>query len=123
LEAKPSKDIAAGSIRQNPQVIEVWFAANATAGATNAASAPTPLQVLHGQTRIQSGSIAWSLTDAPAAVAAVMRPGGRLSIRIHCGFIQAGDGRMYSAALDEVTGVTTLKGDGGVHETWFFVGP
>ncbi len=87
------------------------------------ARAPVPLQVLHGQTRIQPDAIAWSLADTTDAVAAAMRPGGRITVRIHCGLIQASDGRMFSAALDAVTGVTTLKGAGGVHETWFFVTP
>jgi hypothetical protein len=118
LEARPSQDIAAATIERNPQLVEVWFAANATAPAS-----PASLLVLHGQTRIRTGAIDWSLTDATDAVAAAMRPGGRLTIRIHCGFIQTGDGRMFSAALDGVTGVTTLKGAGGVHETWFFVTP
>jgi len=119
LEARPSRDIDDRTVQQGAQVIEVWFAANATTTAGN----PTPLLVLHGQTKIETGAIVWSLSDATSSVAAAMRPGGRLSVRIHCGFIEAGDGRIYSAALDGVTGVSTLKGAGGVHETWFFVIP
>lgn len=118
LEAKPSQQIAGATIEQTPQLIEVWFAADAAT-----ARAPVPLLVLHGQTRIRPDAIGWSLTDATDSVAVAMRPGGRLTIRIHCGFIQADDGRMFSAALDGVTGVTTLKGAGGVHETWFFITP
>jgi hypothetical protein len=118
LEARPSQQIADATVNQAPQLIEVWFAADAAS-----ARAPVPLQVFHGQTRIQPGAIAWSLTDATDAIAAAMRPAGRITVRIHCGLIQASDGRMFSAALDAVTRVTTLKGSGGVHETWFFVAP
>lgn len=118
LEARTSRDISARTLEQNPQVVEVWFAPNATAE-----TAPASLLVLNGQTRLRPDAVTWALGNPTARIAAAMRPGGRLSIRIHCGFIQAGDGRMYSAALDAVTGVATLKAAGGVHETWFFVTP
>ena len=98
-------------------MVEVWFAPNGHHGRNPQRSWSCTARP------IAAGAIVWALGDADGSVAAAMRPGGRLSIRIHCGFIQAGDGRIYSAALDAVTGVTTLKGAGGVHETWFFVTP
>ena len=91
--------------------------------AADAATARAPGCSFSRPDRISPTTIAWSLTDATEAVAAAMRPGGRITVRIHSGLIQASDGRMFSAALDAVTRVTTLKGAGGVHETWFFVAP
>ena len=110
--------IAGATIEQTPQLIEVWFAADA-----GASRVPVSLQVFHGQSRLQPDAISWSLVDTTDAVAAAIRPGGRITVRIHCGVIQASDGRMFSAALDAVTGAATLKSAGGVHETWFFVAP
>jgi hypothetical protein len=120
ITARPSQRIGAQSLQQQPQVIEVWLALNATPGA---AAGPLPLLAVHGTTRIAADAIDWTTTDPSDRLAAAMRPGGRLSIRVHAGHIVAEDGRPFSAALDAATGVRTLKGPGGVHETWILFQP
>jgi len=118
LQAKPSLPLHSSIVSAQPQVVEVWFVVNASA----TGAAPTFLvQALRGTTKIAADVITWQLTDPAAQVSAALRLGARLSIRIHTGFLQAADGRMLSGALDSATGVRTLKGAGGVHETWLFV--
>jgi hypothetical protein len=120
LQARTSHPLDPSVLAAQPQVVEVWFVVNSPTDTT----APTfQVQALHGTTKIAADLITWQLTDPPARVAAVLRPGARLSIRIHAGFLRADDGRMFSGAVDSATGVRTLKGAGGVHETWLFAVP
>ena len=119
LVAKPSRPISGATVEQKPQVVEVWFVLNTTP----TASTPLPLQAVHGTTEVRPDAVIWRTTDLPDRLAGILKPGGRLSIRIHAGHLMAEDGRMFSAALDAATGIKTLKGAGGVHETWLFFTP
>ncbi|GGJ02302.1 collagen-like domain-containing protein [Neoroseomonas lacus] len=121
LEMRPSRPIHARTQEQQPQIVELWFAVNAAAGTTPAS--PLPLLAIHGTTKIAPDVVNWSTSDNTERIAALMRPGGRLLIRIHAGHLMADDGRMFSDALDAATGARTLKGAGGVHETWLFTTP
>ncbi|MEJ1937328.1 hypothetical protein WDZ92_44605 [Nostoc sp. NIES-2111] len=121
LEMRPSRPIHARTQDQQPQIVEVWFAVNAVAGTTP--PSPSALLAIHGTTKIGADVVNWSTSDNTDRIATIMRPGGRLSIRVHAGLLMADDGRMFSNGLDAVTGARTLKGAGGVHETWFFVTP
>jgi hypothetical protein len=80
-----------------------------------------PIMVVHGGSKISGGVLQWAVADSPEALKRIMLSGGRVLIRIHCGHMFAQDKRPFSAALDAVTGFSTLHVPGGVFESWFFV--
>lgn len=122
IEARSSAAIHPDSIAARPQIIEVDFVANPTPTA-GAITSPVSALMLHGGTELATNLVTWRLSDNADRLASLLRTGGRLGIRIHAGHLIAADGRPFSAALDAATGVRTLKGPGGVHETWLFVVP
>ncbi len=122
LVAGLSQPVMPQIIQSPPQVVQVWFESNPPSAVVAATvPQPMPLLTLHGSLKIDQASVSWGTTDNAEALKRSMAAGGRLSIRIHCGFLITTDKRPFSAALDAVTGFPSPHAPGGVFESWFFV--
>jgi hypothetical protein len=117
-----SDGLGAGTLSINPQLVQVWFEPDAVAGtAAGGVSSPATIFTIHGTTRFAGNTIVWVRGDDDQNVTRIITPGGRVLIRIHCGFLFATDNRNFSAALDCVTNQASTHVPGGVFESWFFV--
>lgn len=107
------------SIDPAGMAVQVWFEPMTT-DARNGPTAQTIFS-LPGKGGGDGDRIFWATTTNFDALAEIMRTGGRLMLRLHCGALMAEDGRAYSASLQNVTGAKSLPVPGGVLESWFFV--
>jgi hypothetical protein len=123
LKANLSRSVHGEVQESQPQVVQVWFepAPRSVTGGP-APGAPTNLTVLDGRTQFTPQTLTWTTTHAPNTLLELLRPGGRLLIRIHCGFVFDTKRRPFSAALDALLALESLRLPGGVMESWFFVG-
>lgn len=98
-----------------PEVIRVWFEPGG--------QRPMGILTLHGTlgSSADRQSLTWKLTDPDAVLDELLKQGGRILIRIHCGHLYDEKERVFSAALDTVIKIATPHVPGGVFESWFFV--
>lgn len=107
-----------------PQVIQVWYEQDSILKTVANVSPPTTIFTIHGTTALAATGgpgLTWTCKDDSASLTAAFGAGGRLLVRVHCGFLFTTDGRNFSAALDCVTGIGTIKVPGGIFESWIFV--
>jgi hypothetical protein len=103
----------------SPQAVQVWIEPLVSANATTP-SGPATIFALHGRLQYDVQTLVWTLTDDDTLVARVLRTGGRIMIRVHCGVIGDVDGRAFSAAQNALARWATLPVPGGIFESWFF---
>jgi hypothetical protein len=108
-------------IKTQPQVVQVWFELETASQTGGNTTVPATQLALHGSLKFDGQSLIWSATDSPESLKRIFAAGGRLQIRVHCGYLITTDQRPISAALDVVTGFGTLHVPGGIFESWFFV--
>jgi hypothetical protein len=108
-------------IKSQPQVVQVWLELETSSQTGGNTTVPATQLVLHGSLKFDGQSLIWSATDNPETLKRILAAGGRLQIRVHCGYLITTDQRPVSAALDVVTGFGTLHVPGGIFESWFFV--
>ena len=106
----------------SPQVIQVWFEPLTMDLLRDTAAASTLAMSLKGEARFTAQTISW-LPDPKGldVLPVVLAPGGRLSIRVHCGTLFDERNQIFSAALDAALGFETPHLPGGVFESWFFI--
>ena len=66
-------------------------------------------------------TITWTCAHPTGVLAQVLSQGGRVLVRIHCGHLFDAKRRAFSAALDAILTLDSLRLPGGVFESWFFV--
>jgi hypothetical protein len=120
LKINLSRSLHAEVQDQVPQVMQVWFEPSSRPG-QGGLGAPLPLQVLEGRIQLTPQTLTWTSAHAANALAETFRGGGRVLIRLHCGFLYDANRRPFSAAPEAVLTLDSLRLPGGVLETWFFV--
>ena len=98
------------TLRQQPQVVQIWLE-----------TSDSGITALGTVTELAGNVLRFTLSGDIAVVRRALARGGRMTIRIHCGHLQAEDGRAFSASLDALLGIEAPRAPGGVHETWLFV--
>jgi Collagen triple helix repeat (20 copies) len=107
-------------LQTQPQVVQVWFEPNG-AGAATAGSTPVAILVLHGQIKIDTQTINWSLSDTAATATKLLTQAGRILIRVHVSHLFDADGRPFAPSLEVLTGMKYPHVPGGAWESWVFV--
>jgi len=104
---------------QQPPVVQVWFEPGESA--TGGQAGPLPLQVLNGRLKLSPQELVWAHAFANTAVLArILGAGGRVLVRLHCGFLFDADRRPFSGTVRALTGLEAAGPPGGVLESWFF---
>jgi hypothetical protein len=117
-----SKPIHQRTADTQPACVQVWYEPDMRIVTGNATvRIPATILTLHLNVKLDGTLIVFNVVDGEAQLREMMRPGGRILIRIHCGHVLDADERPFSASLDAITGTTSPHAPGGVHETWFFV--
>lgn len=114
-----SRPLAGSIVERSPAAIQVVFEAQPVSASSPLA--PVPLLALHGSLKYSSRQITWALADGVEQTQSVLNAGGRLTLRVHCGRLLDGDGRVFSSALDALVGVSSPHVPGGVFEGWCLV--
>ncbi|HYJ84702.1 MAG TPA: collagen-like protein [Pyrinomonadaceae bacterium] len=110
------------TLKLRAPVIQVWFEMDVvTQSGTTLQMQPGPVLVLHGTLKYESQAMSWTPSDTPESTQLRLSQGGRVLIRIHCGFLFDNEKRAFSAALDAVSEMKSFHVPGGVFESWFFV--
>jgi len=107
-----------------PQVVQVWFEVGI--GMPSSQLTLPGLLVIRGTVKTASQELTWShALNVPGTTAnplpSLLKVGGRLLIRIHCGLLLDPDRRPFSATLQALHGFKAPLLPGGVFESWFFV--
>ncbi len=102
-----------------PQVVQVWIEPDTRP--PTAGTGPLGILSVHGAVAFEPNTVLWNRTDSDQLLNRSLVNGGRVLIRIHCGYLFDTKQRPFSAALDAVTGIASLHAPGGVFESWFFV--
>ena len=119
-----SMEVHARTAETQPACVQVWYEPEVRVVTGNTTiRIPAAILNFHVNVKVDGNLIVFSVADAEPQLREVMRQGGRILIRIHCGHLLAIDERPFSASLDGIMGTTSPHAPGGVHETWFFVTP
>ncbi|OGB94488.1 MAG: hypothetical protein A2Z31_08260 [candidate division NC10 bacterium RBG_16_65_8] len=112
-----------GEIQQAPPaVVQVWFEPLPRATLTSSqVSLPIPIVTLIGKIDVTPQTLNWTCGHPTGVLTEALSPGGRVSIRIHCGYLYDAKRRPFSAAPDAIIALESLRLPGGVFESWFFV--
>jgi hypothetical protein len=90
--------------------------------ASGQAGPPLPILTLNGAVQVTPQTLSWVAATPAGVLSESFIRGGRILIRIHCGFLYDAKRRPFSAALDAILQqMDTLHLPGGVLESWFFV--
>lgn len=117
-----SMEVHARTTETQPACVQVWYEPEVRVVTGNATiRVPAAILNFHVNTKVDRNLLVFAAADGELQLREVMRQGGRILIRIHCGHLQAIDERPFSASLDGIMGTTSPHAPGGVHETWFFV--
>jgi len=117
-----SMEVHARTTETQPACVQVWYEPEVRVVTGNATiRVPAAILNFHVNTKVDRNLLVFAAADGESQLREVMRQGGRILIRIHCGHLQAIDERPFSASLDGIMGTTSPHAPGGVHETWFFV--
>ena len=117
-----SMEVHARTAEAQPACVQVWYEPDVRVVTGNATiRIPAAILNFHVNVKVDGNLIVFNAADAEPQLREVMRQGGRILIRIHCGHLLAIDERPFSASLDGTMGTTSPHAPGGVHETWFFV--
>jgi hypothetical protein len=119
-----SSPLAARTLTQQPQVVQVWFEPSPVQQAPTGASVrqPAPVIAFHGSTKLGARELNWSLEDDVERTTAMLNATGRMLLRVHCGHLVDEKGRLLSSSVDALMGVVSPRLPAGVFEGWFFVG-
>ena len=82
---------------------------------------PQAIVALLGKVEIRDQEISWLVTNNADDLAQAFGRGGRLVVRLHCGYLADREGRPLSAILEGITGIRSPHPPGGVLESWFYV--
>ena len=107
----------------SPDVVQVWFEplSKGTA-ATGQAGPPLAILTLNGDVQATPQTLSWVCAHPAGLLSESLARGGRVLIRIHCGYLYDAKRRPFSAALDAILQpLDTLHLPGGVLESWFFI--
>lgn len=118
LRCRLSRSLHAELQELPPLVIHVWFEPLPTPEGQRAL---TTLLVLDGQAQVTPQILAWASRHPAPVLSQALTPGGRILIRIHCGHLFDSKRRPFSASLDAILSLDSLRLPGGVFESWFFV--
>lgn len=118
LRCRLSRSLHAELQELPPLVIHVWFEPLPTPEGQRAL---TNLLVLDGQVQVTPQILAWASRHPAPVLSQALTPGGRILIRIHCGHLFDSKRRPFSASLDAILSLDSLRLPGGVFESWFFV--
>jgi len=122
IKCNLSRSLHAEIQQATPAVIQVWFESLPKATLTTSQlSSPVPIVHLVGKIDVTPQTVNWTCAHPTNVLTEVLRPGGRVLIRIHCGYLYDAKRRPFSAALDAIIALETLRLPGGVLESWFFV--
>jgi hypothetical protein len=122
LECFFSEAIAPELIDQQPQVVQVWFEPRVLPpDQLDEPRSPHNLWVFNGILELREDGLKWSLQTNHDEASQVLAEGGRVLIRVHCGYLYDNDRRPLSAAPDVLIGAETPHVPGGVFESWFFI--
>jgi hypothetical protein len=117
-----SKEVHTRIADTQPACVQVWYEPEARIVTGNATvRIPAGILNLHLNVKVDRDLLVFSVADGEAQLREIMRQGGRILIRIHCGHLLDSEERPFSASLDGIMGTTSPHAPGGVHETWFFV--
>lgn len=103
-----------------PQVVQVWFEPIPPRSATNAIG-PLPMLTLHGDQKLGSREVNWSISDERERTIRALQTQGRVMLRVHCGHLVDDQERSFSSSVDALVGVKSPHLPAGVFEGWFFV--
>ncbi len=123
LKATLSRSLHTELLEPQPQAVQVWFepAPKPAVGTSNQTGVPTSLLVIDGRTQVTPQTLSWTTSHVAGTLRESLRAGGRVLIRIHCGFLYDVQRRPFSPALDALVTLDSLRLPGGVMESWFFV--
>jgi len=122
IKCNLSRSLHAEIQQAPPAVIHVWFESLPRATLTTSqVSLPVPIVHLVGKIDVTPQTLNWTCAHPTSVLTEVLRPGGRVLIRIHCGYLYDAKRRPFSATLDAIVALETLRLPGGVLESWFFV--
>ena len=123
LKCTLSRSLHAEVQQAQPQVVQVWFEPSPKPVPGNAGQTGPPANVraLDGRAQVSPQILSWASSHAPNLLLEALREGGRVLIRVHCGLLYDARRRPFSAALDAIVTLESLRLPGGVMETWFFV--
>lgn len=124
LSIQLSRPLHPNQLQTPPQVVQVWLEVGI--GIPSSQPALPGLLVIRGTVKPGQQDLLWSHAVTPATTGANLLPGllkvgGRLLIRIHCGLLLDPDSRPFSATLQAIHGFKAPLLPGGVFESWFFV--
>jgi hypothetical protein len=77
--------------------------------------------VVDGRAQVTPQTLTWASSHVANVLLEAFREGGRVLVRIHCGLLYDTKRRPFSAALDAVVTLESVRLPGGVMETWFFI--
>lgn len=103
-----------------PKVVQVWFEPIPPRSATNAIG-PLPMLTLHGDQKLGSREVNWSISDERERTIRALQTQGRVMLRVHCGHLVDDQERSFSSSVDALVGVKSPHLPAGVFEGWFFV--
>ena len=106
-----------------PDVVQVWFEPLSTgSAAAGQAGPPLAILTLNGNVQVAAQTLSWACAHPAGVLSESLARGGRVLIRIHCGYLYDAKRRLFSAALDAILQqLDTLHLPGGALESWFFV--
>jgi len=105
-----------------PEVVQVWFEPLPDRAATTGqAGPPLPILTLAGSLQVTPQTLSWTALHSAGLLMESLSRGGRVHIRVHCGHIYDAKRRPFSAALDAILELDSLRLPGGVLESWFFI--
>jgi len=105
-----------------PEAVQVWFEPLPDrAAATGQAGPPLPILTLAGNLQATPQTLSWTAVHSPGLLMEALSRGGRVHIRIHCGHLYDAKRRPFSAALDAILPLDSLRLPGGALESWFFI--
>ena len=121
LKCNLSRSLHAELQETQPDVVQVWFEPSSIQTAAGQAGPPAPILTFSGDVQMTPQTLSWTSTHPADVLMETLKRGGRVLIRIHCAHLYDAKRRPFSAALDAVLTVDSLRLPGGVFESWFFV--
>ncbi len=122
LKCNLSRSLHADLQTAPPQVVQVWFEPLSKGAAAGQAGPPLPILTLNGDVQVTPQTLVWVAATPAGTLSETLTRGGRILIRIHCGYLYDAKRRPFSAALDAILQqMDTLRFPGGVLESWFFI--
>jgi hypothetical protein len=122
LKVRLSRSLDPRLQEKPPEAMQVWFEPRPPVNpASNTVGLPLPILALVGDLTVTPQTLGWATRHTPEELERTVSLGGRVLVRIHCGYLIDNRGRPFSASVDALTGVESLTLPGGVFESWFLI--